>query len=118
MRSPHQVTLFSAAGVFLVAAGGPKYDEPRCLLKLPHRPGQTWKFKTGGEGWTLTAGPVEKVKVPAGESSAARVGLELKLTDRVLGEMTLKTTLWYVNGVGLVRMGEHTKLKSFMPGKD
>jgi hypothetical protein len=106
-RTPHQVMRVSAAGVFLLADGAEQYDEPWLIWQLPHREGQSWTTNNG----PMTAGPVEKVKVGAGEFSAARV--EWNFTGG-----PGKVTKWYANNVGLVKMDENMVLKSFTPGKD
>jgi hypothetical protein len=116
-RTPYQVTRLSTEGLFLVAEGRRKYEEPWCILKLPHRPSQTWKAEVSGNGppgiATMTAGPMEKVNVAFGEFSAVRIDWELKYKGG-----GRKVTCWYVHGLGLVQMDENMKLKSFTPGKN
>jgi hypothetical protein len=115
--TPFVVERISAEGIFIVSEMGQKYDEPWCILKLPHRPGQTWETRLRGRDFdadgTMTAGPLEKVKVPLGEFSAARVDWEFKLNGA-----RRKVTFWYAHGVGLVRQNENWELKSFTPGKE
>jgi hypothetical protein len=117
-RTPHMVTRVSVEGVFLVAEGGQKYENPWCILKLPHREGQTWETRwryTEKEGYnvgTMTAGPFEKVRVPAGAVTAARIEWECGAAA------SGKVTYWYAHGIGLVKMDENMVLKSFAPGKD
>jgi hypothetical protein len=105
----HMTQSFSSAGVFLVAEGGRTYPTPWCIFKLPHKEGDTWK--TAGHGGDMTAGPMEKVKVGAGEITAARV-------DWDLGGTPVK--YWYADGIGLVKMegGANKGLKSFTRGKE
>jgi hypothetical protein len=95
-------------GIFLVAECGRDYARPWCLFKLPHKEGDKWET---GHGAPMIAGPVEKVKVPAGEIVAARV-------EWGAGQNHV-ATYWYARGIGLVWMqGNPTwKLKSFTPGK-
>jgi hypothetical protein len=116
-RTPYMVTRISAEGVFVVAEGRRKYDEPWCVLRLPHRPGRTWQTEVSGNGpagiATMRAGPMEKVTVPAGTFLAARIEWELKYKGG-----GRKATCWYAHGVGLIRMDENMKLASFTPGAD
>lgn len=108
-RSHHMTWSVGPAGVFLVAEGGGTYPKPWCIFKLPHKEGDTWK--TEGHGSDMRAGPVEKVKTPAGEILAARVDWEI-------GGRTV--SYWYADGTGLVKMqGAADKgLKSFARGKE
>jgi hypothetical protein len=118
-RTPHMVQRISAEGVFLVAEGGKRYVEPWCILKLPHRVGQKWEARHRRVGEELefvdqmTAGPIEKVRVAAGEFSAARVDREIPFRGAVI-----KGTYWYAHGIGLIRLDDDMKLKSFALGKD
>ncbi len=123
-RTPHAVVAVSADGVFLVAERGTALAEPRCLLKLPYREGQTWRSAWGGLVEARTAGPWEKVKVPAGEFVAVRV--RSKHAHDLIGDDGSATS-WYAHGVGLVRYADgggqirlenDLVLKSFTPGKD
>lgn len=115
-RSPHMVQYVSEKGLFLVAERGKKYDSSWCILKWPHREGDAWETQLKGpfDGrGTMTAGPLEKVKVPAGEFTAGRVEWELSLRN----QPPSKSTYWYARGIGLVRLDDHMLLKSFTPGK-
>lgn len=108
----HHMTLsVGPAGVFLVAEGGRTYPTPWCIFRLPHREGDTWK--TEGHGGDMRAGPMEKVKVPAGEIAAARADWDLG------GGRTV--SYWYADGMGLVKMGgggADKELKSFTRGEE
>jgi hypothetical protein len=108
-RAHHMTQSVSAAGVFLVAEGGRTYPKPWCIFKLPHKEGDTWK--TEGHGGDMKSGPMEKVKIPAGEILAARV-------DWDLGGRNV--SYWYADGIGLVKMegGANKGLKSFTRGKE
>jgi hypothetical protein len=116
-RTPHAVMSISARGVFVVSEVGEVYDSPWCLLKLPHRPGQSWEVKTRGGAFlgdgTMTARPVETVREPAGEFSAARVVRKLALVER----RPEQVTYWFADGVGLIQTDDGLRLKSFTPGK-
>jgi hypothetical protein len=116
-RRPAQVRLVSADGVFLVAENGRKYDEPWCILKLPYREGQKWETRLRGRGFeadgTMRTGPIETVRVPVGEVSAVRIEWEF-----TIGQNRHTATHWYAHGIGLVRVNETLKLKSFTLGKD
>lgn len=80
-----------------------KYDPPSCLLKLPHKDGNTWETETDKLFRRKSvAKKVETVKVPAGTFEAIRVeggGV----------------TTWYAPEVGLVKQydGTFLELKSF-----
>jgi hypothetical protein len=101
-----------ASGVFLVAEDGRTYPTPWCVFKLPHKEGDTWK--TEGHGGDRKAGPMEKVKVAAGEILAARVEWDLG-GGRI-------ASYWYADGIGLVKMdsvgGPGKELKSFTRGQE
>jgi hypothetical protein len=115
-RAAHMVRRVSPEGLFLVAESGVKYAEPWCLLKLPHEPGQVWETNSRrvNEGsdsiCRTTAGPVEKVRVGAGEFVAVRV-------DREIPRGGMRARYWYASSVGMVRLDDDMKLKSFAPGK-
>jgi hypothetical protein len=115
-KTPYQVRRVSSQGVFVLVDGAQKYEEPLCIVSLPHRDGQTWgtnhRFvgNMGESRGRRAAGPFERVRVPAGEFSAARIKWELK--DGQTG------TNWYVNGIGLVKGSNFMELKSFTPGKE
>lgn len=116
----------SDKGVFSVSAGAVTYDSPWCVFKYPYCEGQTWDTnqQAGGTGnrGKRTAGPMECVKVPAGEFVAVRVECE----DGIDGPTPWRTTTWYAPGVGRIKTvyrdadgkatGESV-LKSFTLGK-
>ena len=109
-RSHHMTWAVGSAGVFLVAEGGRTYPTPWCIFKLPHKEGDSWK--TAGHGGDMRAGPIEKVKVDAGEITAARVEWDLGEGRTV--------AFWYADGIGLVKTdgGVFKGLKSFTRGKE
>jgi len=119
-RTPHMVISVTDKGVFLVTEDGVKYDERVCVLKLPHIKGQTWQANTSKPmpfiaiAGTKTAGPIERVKVPAGEFNAARVDSSFTFN----GGLACEATHWYAHGIGLVQLDDDLKLKSFKPGRD
>jgi hypothetical protein len=114
-REPLTVESISEEGMSIISASGLDYDKPWPFVKLPYREGWTWEVKVmwsdriGFRG-TMTAGPWEKVRVPAGEFTAARIE-----EDR---GKDCKVSSWFVHRVGLVQRGNDWKLKSFTPGKD
>jgi hypothetical protein len=105
----------SAKGVFRVATNGKDLTEPVALIKLPAKPGDTWKTASG----TATVGKEEEIEVPAGKYKAIPV-----TTEQEIGGRTLKTTTWLAPEVGVVKrtgtVNDITTvyaLKSFTPGK-
>ncbi len=116
-KAKNFVTMYevSAKGVFRVAIDGSALAEPVPLLKLPARPGDTWKTATG----TATVGKEEEIEVPAGKFKAVPV-----TTERELAGRTLKTTTWLAPDVGVIKrvstvndINTVNVLKSFTPGK-
>jgi len=118
-RTPQQVSLVTTKGMFMIAEEGENYDQPWCLLKFPHIKGQSWNHKLNRRNVaiteTTTAGPIEQVKVPAGEFTALRIDSEFFLNG---GKQGHKATHWYAHGIGMVQHSEDMKLKSFKVGKD
>lgn len=113
----------SAGGVFRVA----DYDfekkelvdlkEPKCVLRLPAKPGDSEKGKDGLYKWTSTVGKPERIKVPAGTFDAVRIDLESTQNEGPLPHRTG----WYAPGIGLVKsmVGKEVgvELISFTPAK-
>jgi hypothetical protein len=95
---------------------------PRCLLKLPSVPGESWRW--GGthgpvQSTVLTAGRPEVVKIPAGVFAAVTV--DSTYTPFAF-QGSIRGRYWYAPGVGEVKRasadGEvESVLKSFTPGK-
>jgi hypothetical protein len=84
--------------------------EGTCVLKLPHRDGQTW---AGSLDTRVTARGPMLVTVPAGKFSCIQVESRWTLLP--------PRTDWYAPGVGLVKSKSTdalTVLKSFAPVKD
>jgi hypothetical protein len=115
-KTPYQIRRVSSRGIFVLSDGARKYEEPLCIIRLPHQEGQTWVADLRYEGvpdgsrGQRVAGPFERVRVPAGEFSAARITWELNDGQ--------KGTNWYVNGIGLLKGSNFMELKSFTPGKE
>jgi hypothetical protein len=113
--TPYWVERVAPGGVSVEVEAGRRYEKPWCMIAFPHREGRSWKYQLPSGDGTMTAGPVEDVRVPAGKFSAARV------VDEYLVETKREqVTYWFAHGVGLVRMdagGQEMKLKSFTPGK-
>lgn len=111
------------SGVHRVSELGRPFDVPPCELKLPYRERETWdcSYRAGEiiRKATRTAGGWEKVRVPAGEFTAARVVWDLD------GKGVTTSTEWYAHGIGLVQetgtannVPRKSVLKSFTPGKE
>jgi hypothetical protein len=115
-KTPYQIRRISTRGIFVLSDGTRNYEEPLCIVKLPHQEGQTWSTELRFEGTPdgskgqRAAGPFERVRVPAGDFSAARITWELDAGQ--------KGTNWYANGIGLVKGSNFMELKSFSPGKE
>ena len=113
----------SAHGVFVLA----NYDfekkqlvdrkEPRCVLRLPAKPGDREQGKDGGYKWTSTVGKPERVKVAAGTFEAIRVDFESTQDEKGLPHRTF----WHAPGIGVVKSVAGDKvgveLISFTPAK-
>jgi hypothetical protein len=132
---PHEVVSVSERGlvqlvqpiVRLNAEGGSTDDvvprnPPLDLLKLPLKPGDSWKYSTDDRKLSFKVGRPERVKTPAGEFQAIPVELGVKLAG---GGPTIQGKYWYARGVGVVkwtsRLGgteQVVVLKSFNAGKD
>jgi hypothetical protein len=101
----------SNQGLFALDEKAP--EKKFCLLKLPHKNGQTWDEVGGITFFTvdLTAYGPEKRTVPAGTFECIRV-------KSILRDYTM-----YAPGIGMVESygagaGVHLVLKSFSPGKE
>ena len=116
-RRTQTIEAITADGVYIHKENGETRDPPLLSLKLPPSAGEVWCYTFSMNGFEIrtqkTAGPVEKVKVPAGEFDAVRVDVEMHLKGK-----ELKTTDWYANGIGMVKSSGGFVLKSFTPGKD
>jgi hypothetical protein len=81
---------------------GSKSRSPRCLLRIPHRPGETWEetyTRQPGDQVNVryTVGRLRRLEVPAGTYDTIPVEAVFQFPD----PMTL--TSWYAAGVGLVQ---------------
>jgi hypothetical protein len=109
-------SVVSEKGLFESEMGMLKEDPPLCLLKLPHKSGQTWELVSRNRGVlkrVRTAYGPESVKVPAGAFDAIRVVEEYPESP---GK---KVTYWYAAGVGVVKVENGSRtvvLKSFSSG--
>jgi hypothetical protein len=121
---PVSVVEVSARGLYRVSNGTAAVDPPRCLLKLPAKPGDTWEHAPRppgrGQPGVYTLKGEEEVEVPAGKYKALRVDAVLEWPDG-----PRPTTYWYAPGVGRVKMVSVSAgverveaLKAFVPGKD
>ena len=118
-RRPDQsVHVVTKDGVYIHAESGQAYDPPLLYFKFPYRAGDSWKSTFARPGLKVstqtTAGPVEKIKVPAGEFSAVRVDVEMSFNGQ--GKQT--RARWLANGIGMVKAEKSCVLKSFTLGKD
>ena len=99
------------------------FDPPMLIRKDVMTAGDEWTIKWGlkGEGLsytteeTLTIGKAEELTTPAGKFTATPISRKYK-------GGTGGTTMWYANGIGLIRHTEDgqkepaQELKSFTPG--
>jgi hypothetical protein len=111
-----------ADGLYRHASNGDAVEPPLRLLKLPARPGESWKVQVKCRGqltrgtFTLTEADVQ---VPAGKFRAIVAEGNLQIDDH---RFTLVS--WYAPGIGLVRQAiridgreEVLELVKFTPGK-
>lgn len=109
-------TLVSADGLARLGEGGPFR-----LLKLPAKPGERWEAESPARKSKFMFLGEEEIEVPAGKFKA----LQVEAVSDVGNGQTVRATLWYAKGVGLVKkvakshQSIHTVvLKSFTPAKD
>jgi hypothetical protein len=114
---PRQTLAVSADGLFLTEWCGRPLDRPLCLLKLPHRHGQSWPV-AGDEygerfaGVRTAYGP-EQVRVRGTTYSAIRVETTIVIDGRAAG---ILEKAWYAPDLGLVDLdrGEGSVIKVLM----
>jgi len=110
----------SARGVYLACEPDSPHEAlfrvPRWVLKLPHRPGQTWDDGAAGRPTRMSAHGPEEVEVPAGRFRVLRVEYLWP------GDAEPTLTEWLAPGVGRVKTrgwhGIGQDLKAFNPPKD
>lgn len=103
-------------GVAVVRVNNREYENPRFIVKAGMKAGDSWEWDAGGYTEQRTVGKVEKVTVPAGEYEA--IPLTYKMVQN--GQTFSSTTVWYADGVGLIRIDQDGQpsqvLKAFTKG--
>jgi hypothetical protein len=108
-----------ATGVYRLKQDGIAFDPPHKLIQPKMTDGEEWEseYTFGGRTaykFVRSVGKAEVVKTPAGEFTA------VPINSKDLNGNTLETTLWYADGVGLVKLqakgGVASVLKEFTPG--
>lgn len=108
-----------ATGVYRLKQDGLAFDPPHKLIQPKMADGEEWEseYTSGGRvtyKFVRTVGKPEQVKTPAGEFTA------LPINSKDLSGNTLETTLWYADGVGLVKLqaknGTPSVLREYTPG--
>ena len=106
-----------ADGVAVVKTSNRGESKPRYIVKHKMKEGDTWENEMGGYTEVRTVGKVETIKLPAGEFEAVPVKFQYVQN----GAAFQTGTVWYADGVGLVRIDtEGTAsevLKAFTTGK-
>lgn len=111
--------LFVVSDYNLIEKKWQDFDHPRCLLKLPVKPGDSWTTEVPAERYKVTAtvGKPERVKVPAGTFDAIPVHADATHN----GKPVPHRTVWYAAGIGPIKsmVGDRVgmELVSFTPGK-
>ncbi len=110
-----------ATGVFRLKQDTFAFDPPHKLFEPKMAAGDEWtsEYSFGGARntykYTRTVGKAEAVKAPAGEYTA------VPIVSRNLRSDGDETTLWYADGVGLVKLqhkgGTPVVLREFTAGK-
>ncbi len=109
-----------ATGVHRIKQDGLAFDPPHKLFEPKMAAGDEWtsEYTFGGVRgykYSRTVGKPEAVKAPAGEYTA------LPIVSRNLRTDGDETTLWYADGVGLVKLehkgGTPVVLREFTAGK-
>lgn len=104
-------------GVAVVRSNGRASPQPRYITKPNMKEGDTWEADIGGYTEVRTVGKAEKLTLPAGEFTA----LPVKFQYVQNGAAFQTGTVWYADGVGLVRIdtdGQPSQvLKAFTRGK-
>jgi hypothetical protein len=88
-------------GVFRHRYNGAVVTPPICVIKLPFKKGDTWETEAKAGDLKIKvackAGQ-EEVEVPAGKFNAISI-----VTEGDLGTVKILTTLWFADGVGMVK---------------
>jgi hypothetical protein len=115
-RTPDEKMIVSVGGLARIESMGSTYSPPMIMLKVPYRPGNTWKSDPARSEENAKVIGVETVKVPAGTFEAVRV--DAKYASGV--PQPKPASFWYAPGVGLVKFAGSTEqvLKSFTPGAE
>lgn len=106
-----------ADGVAVIKTSNRGEAKPRYIIKHAMKDGDTWENDMGGYSEVRTVGKAEKVKLPAGEFEAVPVKFQYVQN----GQAFQTGTVWYADGVGLVRIDTEGSasevLKAYTPGK-
>jgi hypothetical protein len=106
-----------ADGVAVVKTSNRGEAKPRYVIKHGMKDGDTWENDMGGYTEVRTVGKAEKIKLPAGEFEAVPVKYQYVQN----GQAFQTGTVWYADGVGLVRIDTEGSasevLKAYTPGK-
>ena len=104
-------------GVAVIRTAVRGETKPRYVVKHQMKEGDSWENDMGGYTEVRTVGKVQKVKLPAGDFDA----LPVKFQYVQNGTSFQSGTVWYADGVGLVRIdtdGSASEvLKAYTPGK-
>lgn len=100
-----EVFTVRADGVYRVKFDGSLVDPPLCLLKLPAKKGERWKFDSRVSGQEVKGGFVEgaekDVKVPAGKYDTVTV--TTTADTQKIDDQTVTLTYYFAAKVGLVK---------------
>ncbi len=106
-----------ADGVAVVKTSNRGEAKPRYIIKHKMKEGDTWENDMGGYTEVRTVGKAESIKLPAGQFEAVPVKFQYVQN----GAPFQTGTVWYADGVGLVRIDTEGAasevLKAYTPGK-
>jgi hypothetical protein len=115
--------------VLRVAANDILASKPTIVLKLPPKAGDKWKIDADVdreklEGELASEAVAEKIKVPAGEFTAVKVGGTFVTTAASGEKQEISLSTWYADGTGPVKIIIKTQgtemtldLKKYTAGK-
>jgi hypothetical protein len=124
--SPCEVVSVTEQGLVLLSDSEHEFKPPVCLLKIPYKPGDSWKCDSNWLGLnhlgaTAKVLEIEELEVPAGKFKTIRVERTYALNGTSGGD---KWDDLFAPGIGRVKMVDHfdgsvtsAVLKSFTPGK-